>query len=439
MTHRFLISAACACLLTTPAFGQHSAPLVTRMGNGLTLIIQPDYAADLVAANVWVKAGSANETRETNGISHLIEHLVFGATRTRKPGEVDREMESLGATLDARTSRDWANFSTTTASRHLAKALDVLADVVSGAQFHPAELERERPIILDELARKESDAMTICRDHLAARLYGDHPYALPVEGTPATIKSIKRQDILDYYHKHYVAPNMAVVLVGAVDSQQAIEQVGKAFQRVAAGPGHPTDPGAVAPVNEQAAGRITAPYKLNYLAIGFLGPEGSEEADVCATDVMLTYLGFGYRSWMADELKGRMGLAMDVDADFLTQRRRGLISLIAATTPDNTEKARGAIFARLASLRSEGIPEPALSLAKRSLLGQYAFQNETYAGRANSLGFYYAVLDDPEFAVRYVNRVQAVSNEDIIRVARRYMDPATAVVLTVGPEQGGAR
>ncbi len=328
---------------------------INIMGNGLTVIIAEDHNVDLVGIDVWAKAGSGYETPANNGVSHFIEHLIFGATAKREAGELDLEAESLGATLDAHTSRDWAHFNTTVSSRYLDKALDLLGDAVTGAQFREADVQAERMVILDEIANKLSDPEKVCSDHLAGLIYGSHPYALPVEGTPEGIRKITRQDILDYYHKRYVPANIAVVLVGDVDTQQALSEVGQAFRNL----NKPTDPDktAIAEVSlpaKQISGTFDGPFSNYYVAVGFLGPPGSDYRDVCAMDVLMAYLGFGPKTWMRDELKGKMGLAIDAEGDYLTQAQRGMISLVAATTEANQDKVKGAIFARLAAIRKEG-------------------------------------------------------------------------------------
>jgi len=434
---RKLILATGLLLAASTILAQPEPPSITKMGNGLTVILCEDHATELVGVDVWVRAGSANETPETNGVSHLIEHLVFGATTKRQPGDMDLEMESIGATLDARTSKDWAHFSTTVSSRYLPKALEVLADALTGAIFRDEDIEREKPVILDEIAKKLTDPVRTCKDRLAAELYGSHPYALPIEGSAQSIRGITRQMILDYYRKYYVPRNVAVVLAGDIDTQRDVAAVGSAFQGLGNAPEPDHSGGEVTPVERQISKSIKAPLRSTCVAIGFHGPAGSDYEDVCATDVLLAYLGFGYRSWMHEELKGKLALSTAASADFLTQKRPGAISLVAETTTANADKVKGAILAKLASLRAEGIEEGSLALAKRSLLGQYAFENETYGGIANSYGFYFAV-SQPEFATKYVGCVQAVTNQDVIRAAREYLDPAKAVVLVIGPDQEGA-
>lgn len=435
---RTLFILALLALIAGSVQAQIGAPSVTKMGNGLTLILREDHTTELVGVDVWVKAGSANETAEINGVSHFIEHMVFGPTAKRQAGDADLEMESVGATLDAHTSDDWAHFSTTVSSRYLPQALDVLADSLTAAQFPEADVQRERLVILDEIAKKQADQVRVCRDCLAAELYGSHLYGLPVEGSAGSVRKLKRQDIVDYYHKYYVPRNMAIVLVGDVDMQRATAEVGRAFQGLASAPNPPPPAEQVVPIAKQINKSIRAAFKSTYVAVGFQGPPGTEYQDVCATDAMLSYLGNGYRSWMAEELKDKMSLATRVSSHFLTQKQPGMIGLIVETEEANIAKVKGALFAKIGAMRNEGIPSGSLELAKRSELGEFAFQSETCGGRANCLGFYYAV-SEPEFAAKYTACLQSVTNDDIIKAAQKYLDPDKAVVLVIGPNQGGER
>ena len=410
---------------------------INTMGNGLTVIILEDHNTDLVGIDIWVKAGSGYETAANNGVSHFIEHLIFGATAKHAAGDLDLEAESLGATLDAHTSKDWAHFNTTVSSRYMDKAIALLGDAITGAQFRDDDVKAERMVILDEIANKLADPNKVCKDYLAGLIYGSHPYSLPVEGAPEMIRKITRQDILDYYHKRYVPANMAVVLAGDVDILRALSQIGQSFQSLNKPAGQ--DPGIpeITPPTKQVEKSFDGSFSNYYLAMGFLGPLGNEYSDVCATDVLMAYLGFGNKTWLNYELAGKMALATDASGDYLTQKQRGLISLVVATTEANADKAKGAILARIASIRKDGLDDAALSAAKRSILGEWAFDNETPAGRASSGGFYFAV-SDAQFSLKYIDGVQAVTNTDIIRVAQKYLDTDKAAIIMVRPSQGGS-
>ena len=439
MRKRAVLNISSAMIIFLLSVNCFAGCFVTTTSNGLTVILQEDHTNPLVAVDVWVKAGSSHENKNISGVSHFIEHLTFGATAKREPGDMDIEMESLGGTLDAHTSKDWAHFNTTVRSKDVSKALDILADAIMNPQFRKSDVDKERLVILDEIAKKNADPVKICQDILAKDLYGNNSYALPVEGTADTVNKITRDDIKQYHDKYYTADNIAVVMVGDIERQKAIDEVSKAFQSLPSGNNKDTNQQNIAEVKypeSQVNESIKMPFAMDYLAIGFLGPQASDKADVCATDVLLAYLGYGYQSWLMDDLKNKQNLVQNASVDYITQKRPGLISIVVSAKPSDIKSAETAIISKIDAIRKNGIPDNILFVAKRSLLGQFAFQNETVGGRANSYGFYYSI-SDPAFADSYISSVQAVTNEDILRVANKYLDPAKSAVLKIGSDQGG--
>lgn len=426
------------CLLALAGHSLSYAYEVTTLPNGLTVVVEENHAVDLVAIDVWVRAGNGCETEKNSGVSHFVEHLIFGATAKRKAGQLDMEMESVGATLDAHTSQDWAHFNTTVGSRYVSKALDVLHDAVMNAAFDKDDVERERLVILDEIAKKQTEPFDMCSEHLARMLYGTHPYSRPAEGAPQVIKTLSRDDILAYHRSRYVPVDMAVVIVGDINGKDAVDLVKQSFGQDPKKQAPPIFYPPVAPPDHQITKAVRAPYRLTYVAFGFVGPRGSDSPDVCATDVLLTYFGMGYRSWMSTTLKGKMKLAKEVRADYLTHAEPGLISISAATSAANTDKVKAAITGEIQRIGKDGITDAELATAKKSLLGQYAFENETFAGRTNAIGFYFTV-SDIGFDAKYVSAVQAVTNADVMRVARKYLDVAHCGALALGSSEGGDR
>jgi len=438
MIRRYRLFVCAICLLALAGLSPSHAYEVTTLPNGLTVVVEENHAVDLVAIDVWVRAGNGCETEKNSGVSHFVEHLIFGATAKRKAGQLDMEMESVGATLDAHTSQDWAHFNTTVGSRYVAKAFDVLHDATMNAAFDKDDVERERLVILDEIAKKQTEPFDMCSERLARMLYGTHPYSRPAEGAPEVIKTLSRDDIFAYHRSRYVPMNMAVVIVGDINGKYALDLVKQTFGQEPKKEAPPISYPPVAPPDHQITKAFRAPYKLMYVAFGFVGPRGSDSGDVCATDVLLTYFGMGYRSWMSTTLKGKMKLAEEVRADYLTHAEPGLISISAATSAANADKARSAITGEIQRITIDGITDAELATAKKSLLGQYAFENETFAGRTNAIGFYFTV-SDIGFDAKYVSAVQAVTNADIMRAAGKYLDVAHCGVLTLGSSEGGDR
>jgi zinc protease len=418
-------------LLSSTAFAQMPPLSISTLDSGLTAILKEDHATDLVGIEIYIKAGTFSEGVSNNGISHFIEHLLFAGTSKRQAGDMDVEMESVGATLDAYTGVDYAHFGATVSSRYLNKALEIFADAINDSQFRADDVERERLVILDEIARKLSNRRLICRAMLAERIYGQHPYSLPLEGTADNVKKLTREELLAHYRRYYNPANMGIVLVGDFDSKVALEEINKLFPKLATISDQKALP-VVVPVKEQIRESVSAKLDSHALAIGFLGPQSADREDVCAIDVLTSYLGHGYRSWIAEELKTKAGLVQDIDVDFVTQRGQGMISIVVSGAEDNLSKARDAIFDKLNNIASRGLSQGELELAKRTVLGQSAYELETVSGRANAYGFYFAV-SEAAFADTYSACINSVTNEAITKAARKYLNPKTAVVLTVEP------
>ena len=432
MFHTFIRLQFLFVLLAICSVSLGAAPAVlTTLDNGVRVIVQEDHSTNLVAADVWVKAGSVNETSADNGVSHFIEHLAFKCTGKRGAGQIDMEIESLGAGIEARTSRDWTHFYTTVASRYLDKALDILADVVTNPKFREEDIEKERGIILEEISRDKSDPWRLLRDSLFATAFTSHPYKYPVAGSAESVSKISQDTILAFYNAYYVPSNITVVLVGDITKADGVAAARKAFGGFKKSSTRRADV-PVEPAREQQVRKnITMPTNLAYLAIGFPAPAITEKPDVYAMDVLISYLGVGYRSWIMSELKTKRGLISSGESSFLTQKYPGIASINVSCEPGKLKEVEDAIFAHIAEIRTKPISDIELTAAKRSLEAEFAFNNETFEGRANSLGFYDSI-DSYEIALNYVQNIRKVTAEDVLAVAKKYMDSNKSVVVTIG-------
>ena len=195
-----LVVCAVWLLAVDPSFAYQ----VSTLPNGLTVAVEENHAVDLVAVDVWVKAGNGCETANNSGVSHFVEHLIFGATAKRKAGQLDMEMESVGATLDAHTSLDWAHFHTTVGSRYVAKAVEVLHNA---GHERGIRQRRRRARAAGNTGRNSKEAIGAVRSlrgEPGKDALHDHPYSRPPEGDPEVIRRLSRNDILAYHRSRYV-------------------------------------------------------------------------------------------------------------------------------------------------------------------------------------------------------------------------------------------
>ncbi|MGQ9541508.1 MAG: M16 family metallopeptidase [Armatimonadota bacterium] len=424
------------CLLAVAGAQADSLPAesikLKTLPNGLRVLVREAHEAPLVTVDLWVRAGSARETSETNGVAHFMEHLLFRGTAKRGRGEVDRAIEELGATLNATTSRDWMHLYTTIASRYWQNALEVIADAVKNSALRPEDVEREQMIILDELARAADDPIRDANQRLAELLFRNHPYRLPVAATRDSIIRIQREQIVQFYRKYYVPNNASLVIVGDVTEAEAFAAAQKSFgdwqKREVADPEPAAEPPPDAPRHAEFRVRRGFPT----VGVAFLAPSVREVADVCACDLLLALLG--QRDGLLTRLLVGQGVATRVTTEFLTQHYPGIFSIVVELSQKgDPAQVEAMVVGALQQLAKTPVSEAELSRAKREILGNYLFSMETTEGQASTLGFY-EMIDTYLFATEYEKNVQAVSAEDIRRVVGKYLNPELRVVVYLLPQ-----
>ncbi len=193
--------------------------------NGLQTIFEKRERTGVVAAQIWVKVGSKYEDRKIAGITHFIEHLIFKGTEKLKGNAFATRIESLGGTVNAFTSYDNTVYHIIIPKKAFEEGLDLLIESVLHPAFPIDEIEKERKVILEEIKMGEDDPQRKLFNELFSISYQGHPYGRPIIGFDETVKSITRDDIIDYYKAHYTPDNMTVVIVGDFDEKTTKEIV----------------------------------------------------------------------------------------------------------------------------------------------------------------------------------------------------------------------
>jgi len=233
-------------LLASPGFAARITDGVTRhrLQNGLTVLLKEDNSAPVVSIQIWVKAGSANETELEAGITHFIEHMIFKGTKKRGPGEIARAIEAAGGSINAYTSYDRTVYYVEMPREAALLGLDILLDAVQNATFEPGEIQREKEVVLEELRRSlDSPWRRLGLEHNWLSYQG-HPYSRPIIGFQHTIENFNRKMILNYVNKWYCPENMVLVAVGDFDREAFLKEImrltkdfpkrgaGRAFKKV---------------------------------------------------------------------------------------------------------------------------------------------------------------------------------------------------------------
>jgi len=411
-------------------------PARHRLSNGLTLVHEPLHTSRVVAFQIWVQVGSADEGPEEAGLAHLHEHMLFKGTATRGPGEVARDIEAHGGEVNAWTSFDNTVYHVVMASDFAEVGLGVLADAVRAPAFDATELAREVEVVVEEIKRAEDAPSRRASRDLFVTSFHRHPYRLPVLGTKDSVRSVTRERITDFYRRHYLPASMVLVAVGDVEETPLLRWTeallggdwgrGAPSARV-----RPTEPPRTARRFLLRADDV----KEAHLQLSFSAPAVNHE-DVPALDVLAMLAGQGESSRLQRTVKRERRLVNDISAYAYTPMDPGLFGVgFTAAGPTALEALR-ATAEVLSGLRETPCSQEELETLKALVESDAVYQRETVQGLARKLGFYETALGGFEAEGRYLAKVAALTPEAVKAVAQKTLDVSTAVVTALLPPDG---
>ena len=436
----FVISFLLLWVLLGTAFVTHGHATSVTTGakrftleNGLTVILKEDHSAPVVAVQVWVKTGSANETPEEAGITHQIEHMIFKGTPTRNTGEIARTIETSGGRINAYTSFDRTVYFVEIDSARFDTALDVLLDAVQHSLFDPEELKKEKEVVLEEYRRSLDIPENQLSWAMMALSYQKHPYGRPIIGYEETILSFDREMILKYMDRWYTPENMVVVAVGDFEAAKALESIKMRVQdfpeRTGGGSSRPVEP----PQTELRKTVKNARVQQVYLDLCWHIPALTHE-DIYALDMLEVILGQGKTSRLYQGLKMKTHLAYHVSAGAYALADPSLFSVDATLHPEKLDQALAAIASEISEVTHTPVTPSELSKAKTMAEAAFVFGMEDMAGQARTLGFFQTMTGDMDNADDYLSRIKQVTADDILRVSRTYLVPENLSIGLMAPE-----
>jgi zinc protease len=402
----------------------------TTLANGLKVVLLQDHAAPVVALNIWVRVGSADESDAEAGMAHVFEHMLFKGTERREVGEIARTVEAAGGNINAFTSFDMTVYFITMASRDAAVGIDVLSDAVLHSAFDETELAKEQKVVLEEIRRGEDSPGRVLSQAIFASAYQTHPYRLPVIGTPESVTSFTRDQMVDFHRRWYVPNNMTFVVVGDFDPDAVLAQIEKAFAEAPARPDLAHSRSPETPQTEPRGGIVRRDFEQTQVGIAF--PITSfREPDVAYLDLLSAILGGGESSRLYRNVKDRRQLVHTIGAGAYTPADAGLFFVDATLDPEQLEEALAAIAEEIHRLQILGPSEIELDRARTNLLSHEVHEKETMQGQARKLGFWESLARGLEEEKAYLDRIRRATAADVRRVAGQYLvaDHATLMAL----------
>lgn len=403
----------------------------STLENGLRVLTGEMPGTRSVAVSVYVGAGSRYEDDAAAGISHLLEHLLFKGTEKRRTApEISALIESVGGIINASTDRELTVYYAKVAQPHFDRAADVLMDMARNALIEAAELEKERKVVIEEIAATEDSPSQLVDVLMDATMWPDQPLGRDIAGTEASVAAITRDAVLAYLRRQYVPNNIVVSAAGAIEHERVVEAASGALGDWARGEPQPWFPAV--------DGRKTAVAlreKQTEQAHVQIAAEGvsNQDPDRFAVDMVSVVLGEGMSSRLFVELREQRALCYDVHSYATHFLDTGAFSVYAATDPERAVEAAQALLEQIASIRDHGVTPEELVKAKELSKGRLLLRLEDTRAVAGWLGgqeMLNGLVRTPEEVVALV---EAVTEDDIRRVCRRLLAPPRLTLAVVGP------
>ncbi len=400
---------------------------ITTLANGLRVASEEMPSLQTASIGVWVGAGARNETAETNGVSHVLEHMAFKGTRQRSARQIAEEIEAVGGHLNAYTSREQTAYYAKVLKDDAPLAVDLLADILQNSVFDSDELARERTVILQEIGQANDTPDDIVFDHFQEAAYPEQPIGRPVLGTSALVSAVTRDMLHDYMGTHYRPSSMVVTAAGRIDHDRLVEMVGEAFGDLSGTNGAPF--GAAHYVGGEF--REERDIEQTHIILGLDSvPYG--DPDFYAVQVLSTLLGGGMSSRLFQEVREVRGLAYSVFSFNTSYLDAGLFGIYAGTSPEDADEAVAVICDETRKV-ADTVSDEEVRRASAQLKAGLMMSLESSSSRCEQLARQILIFGrrlPPEEVVALIDQVDAAT---ITRVAKRLLCGAPATLATLGP------
>ena len=353
----------------------------TTLDDGIRVLSEKVPGCHSISLGVWVNNGSRHESAELNGISHYIEHMLFKGTDRRNAQDVAREVDSVGGLLNGFTSREYSCYFVKILAEKLSMAVDLLGDLICNPKFNLDDIEKERRVILQEIAMIEDSPEESIHDQFASGLWAGHPLGMPVIGTRQSVGGIDRKQMLSFMSGRYVGKNLCVVAAGSLDHEELVALVEKALGDI---PGPGIDLVDVAPVVERRVEVVSRDLEQTHICLGIEGlPQN--HADRYGSYLLNTILGGNMSSRLFQRVREDLGLAYSVYSYHHNHSDSGAFIVYAGTSSESAPLVTRTVLEELTRLRHEAVSDEELQSAKDYLKGGMLLSMESMDNRMTRL------------------------------------------------------
>ena len=399
----------------------------TVLDNGIRVVSREMPDTRSVSLGIWVENGSRHEKPAQNGISHFIEHLFFKGTERRSAAGIAEEMDAVGGVLNAFTSKEYTCYYAKVLDENLPLAVDLLSDIFLHSVFDPEEIERERQVVLQEIAQSEDTPDDYVHDLFSLDFFPDHPLGRPVCGEAATVNALKREDIVQFIREHYLPERVIVAAAGHMTHEYVVDEIGNRLGGIAGSTHGPNTFDGVRPALRSGIFQHAKAVEQAHLCFGVAGLHQSDPRRFAAY-VLNTLLGGGMSSRLFQEIREKRGRVYSIYSFLSSFRDVGYLGVYAGTSLEWAKEVVELIVKEVNKFAAGEIGGEEIERTKNQVVGNMILgletpnawmsdiaKDEIYFGRAFTL----------EEAIR---DVRAVTRGDVVDLAAAILRPQTTTL-----------
>lgn len=403
----------------------------TTLENGLKIVTAHMPQMQSLSIGFWIKAGGRYEAKETSGISHFLEHLLFEDTKNRSSKQIKQAIEGVGGSLNGFTGEEMTCYLVKILNRYLDVSADVLSDMILNAALSPASIEKERSVITEEIKMYMDLPGHFVHDLLNELMWPGHPLGMFLTGTTETVNSITRQDLTDYKKKFYAPNNIIVAAASSLNHETIVDCCGKYFEKLTKRPA-----ASFKPISQvQKLHRVKLQYKDTeqmHIAMGVPAVSVSDP-DRFTVSLLHIMLGANMSSRLFQEIREKRGLAYEISTSVKKYKDAGAFVVSGGIKNAKLTQAIEVILKELKKIKTDSPSSAELERAKEFYTGQMFMALEDTADHMLWIGEQVVSLDKIFTAEDILKKIEKVTIEDIKRVADKFFKSEKINLAVIGP------
>lgn len=392
--------------------------------NGLRVVFENVPTVRSVTIGIWVLAGSRNETKCTNGISHFIEHMFFKGTKTRTAQDIAEAFDSIGGQINAFTSKEYTCYYARVLDTHKEYAIEILSDMFFNSIFEEDEMAREKNVVIEEIKMYDDTPDDIVHDLLAKATYGDHPLGYPILGTEQHLNSFNQETIHTYMNEHYTPENVVISIAGNVDDT-IIPLIEDHFGNFATDAKQNEIIKPTFLVNKMVKNKDT---EQAHLCLGYNGLSLDDKGSYSLV-IINNVLGGSMSSRLFQEIREKRGLAYSVFSYHSSFLDNGLLTIYAGTGKNQLPELKDTILQTVENLVEKGLSDKELNNSKEQLKGNLVLGLESTNSRMARNGKNELLLNRHRTLDEMIQEIDSVSQASIQKVIGTVFEQEASTAL----------